>query len=115
MEQTSLNSKNVIFKKLKTKEKIKYKDLSWRPKFDWWIIDEAHKKNQNIELIISFMRFYFALNNSVRFSIMSATIENDKMNFKRFFAGYSQFRLHMRGVARLKPTLHLFDLRQNVR
>lgn len=74
---------------IKQREKITYKLLTWKPKYNWLIIDEAHKKNQNIELIISFMKFYFKRNNNVNLCIMSATIENDKMNYKRFFSEFS--------------------------
>lgn len=46
-------------------------------KYDYYVIDEAHKKNINIELIISLFKIFLLFNKNIKFFILSATIDQD--------------------------------------
>ena len=62
--------------------------------YDIFIVDEAHKKNLNIELIISLMRFFTMLNRELKIMILSATIDEDEPYFNMFFKNISRIRVH---------------------
>ena len=53
--------------------------------YDIIIVDEAHKKNLNIELIISLMKFFTQINKKLKLMILSATIDEDEPTFNTFF------------------------------
>ena len=59
-----------------------------------FIIDEAHKKNINIELLISMIGFFGKLNKTIRIMILSATIDEDEDSFNNFFNSFSRIRVH---------------------
>ena len=62
--------------------------------YDIFIVDEAHKKNLNIELIISLLRFFTLLNKGIKLMILSATIDEDEWAFNEFFNGLTRIRVH---------------------
>jgi HrpA-like RNA helicase len=59
-----------------------------------FIIDEAHKKNINIELLISMIGFFGKLNKKIKIMILSATIDEDEDSFNKFFNSFSRIRVH---------------------
>lgn len=64
------------------------------PFYNMFIVDEAHKKNLNIELIISLMKFFTLMNRNVKIMILSATIDEDEPAFNTFFNKIKRIRLH---------------------
>ena len=57
-------------------------------------MDEAHKKNLNIELIISMMKIFTSLNKNFKLMILSATIDEDEDAFNHFFSNIHKIRVH---------------------
>ena len=48
----------------------------------------------NIELIISFMKFFTILNKNIKLMILSATIDEDEESYNTFFNKISRIRVH---------------------
>ena len=53
--------------------------------YDIIIIDEAHEHNVNMDIILSIMRNYLYYNNDLKLVIISATMENDEHNYRRYY------------------------------
>jgi hypothetical protein len=73
------NNKNIIYNK---KYEIAYIDKN---KYDIIIIDEAHEHNTNMDLILTLARQSCFMNNDIKLVIMSATMDDDEPNFRRFY------------------------------
>lgn len=54
-------------------------------KYDIIMVDEAHEHNPNMDLILSMAKTTVHVNNSIRLSIVSATIDDDEPNYRRFY------------------------------
>jgi hypothetical protein len=53
--------------------------------YDIISIDEAHEHNKNMDLLLTFLRDTIKLNNSLRLVIITATIDNDEPNYRRYY------------------------------
>jgi len=53
--------------------------------YDIVSIDEAHEHNANMDLILTLMRDTIQINNSVRLVIITATIDDDEINYRRYY------------------------------
>jgi len=53
--------------------------------FDIVIIDEAHEHNTNMDIILTLARQSCYMNNSIKFIIMSATMDDDEPHFRRYY------------------------------
>lgn len=53
--------------------------------YDVIMIDETHEHNKNMDLLLTFMRNGIMYNPSVRLVIMSATMDDDEPNYRRYF------------------------------
>lgn len=49
------------------------------------IVDEAHEHNTNMDIILTLARQSCYMNNSVKFIIMSATMDDDEPHFRRYY------------------------------
>ena len=49
------------------------------------IIDEAHEHNTNMDLILTLARQSCYMNNDLKLIIMSATMDDDEPNFRRYY------------------------------
>ena len=54
-------------------------------KYDVMIIDEAHEHNTNMDLILTLARQSCYMNNDLKLIIMSATMDDDEPNFRRYY------------------------------
>jgi hypothetical protein len=62
------------------------------------LVDEAHEHNTNMDLIISIMRKALRINNTVRLVIVSATMDDDELRYRQFFAEFGttiDHRIHL--------------------
>jgi hypothetical protein len=72
-----------VFKKtLKNKDK---KVITNDNLYDIVIIDEAHEHNKNMDLLLTVMRLFTYHNPSIRFVILSATLDEDEPNYRRYY------------------------------
>jgi hypothetical protein len=55
-------------------------------KYDIMIIDEAHEHNTNMDLILTLARQSCYMNNDLKLIIMSATMDDDEPNFRRYYS-----------------------------
>jgi len=65
---------------------------------DLVLVDEAHEHNTNMDLIISIMRKALRINNTVRLVIVSATMDDDELRYRQFFAEFGttiDHRIHL--------------------
>ena len=53
--------------------------------FDIVIVDEAHEHNANMDLILTLMRDTLQINNSLRLTIVTATIDDDEARYRRYY------------------------------
>jgi len=67
------------------KEKNINKIYSANNIFDIIIVDEAHEHNTNMDIILTLARQSCYMNNSVKFIIMSATMDDDEPHFRRYY------------------------------
>lgn len=75
--------KNPILKEeIKSKKEIVY---TTKNKYDIIIIDEAHEHNTNMDLILTLARQSLYMNNDIKLIIMSATMDDDEPNFRRYY------------------------------
>ena len=75
--------KNPILKEeVKSKNEIVYTNKN---KYDIIIIDEAHEHNTNMDLILTLVRQSLYMNNDIKLIIMSATMDDDEPNFRRYY------------------------------
>jgi len=72
--------KSNTYLKVKRREKYTTKNL-----YDIVSIDEAHEHNSNMDLILTLMRDAIQINNSVRLVIITATIDDDEINYRRYY------------------------------
>ena len=54
-------------------------------KYDIILIDEAHEHKIHMDLLLSFLKLPIYLNNSVKLVIVSATMDEDESNYRRFY------------------------------
>lgn len=60
--------------------------------YDVVIVDEAHEHNTNMDIILTLMRNIGYHNNTITTVIMSATIDADESNYRRFFRSINDNR-----------------------
>ncbi len=53
--------------------------------YDVIIIDEAHEHNKNMDLLLTLLKLYGYYNPSIRVVILSATIDEDEPNYRRYY------------------------------
>lgn len=53
--------------------------------YDVIIVDEAHEHNANMDFILSIMKYTAYYNNSVKLVIISATMDEDEPNYRRYY------------------------------
>ena len=68
-----------------TKDKKSY-IYSFENKYDILIIDESHEHNTNMDILTTLLRNSIYYNNSIKFVIMSATLEEDEAIYRRYFS-----------------------------
>lgn len=61
--------------------------------YDIVIVDEAHEHNENMDLILTLMRYATYYNNSIKFVIMSATMESDEHIYRRYYRNVNDNRM----------------------
>ena len=49
------------------------------------LIDEAHEQNPNMDMILTFIKFGVYINNQVSLGIISATMENDELTYRKYY------------------------------
>lgn len=62
-----------------------YNSMSVINKYDIIIIDEAHEHNKNIDLLFTTLRYAIEYNNSLKLSIVSATMEDDEKLYRSYY------------------------------
>lgn len=77
----------------------------YKNKYDVIIIDEAHEHNINMDMILTLIRNIIYYNNSLRLVIMSATIDEDEMYYRRFYRDINDNR---------KYPLNMFIAKYNI-
>lgn len=60
-------------------------ELNINQKYNIIIVDEAHEHNINMDLILSVMKQYCFYNNDLKLVIISATMDNDEPNYRKFY------------------------------
>ncbi len=53
--------------------------------YDVVIIDEAHEHNKNMDMLLTLFKLYGYYNPTIRIVILSATIDEDEPNYRRFY------------------------------
>jgi hypothetical protein len=61
--------------------------------YDIVIVDEAHEHNKNMDLILTFMKTATYYNNDIRLVIVSATMDDDEPNYRRYYKDINDNRL----------------------
>ncbi len=69
-----------IFKKMKPNNSPTKINL-----YDVVIIDEAHEHNKNMDLLLTLLKIFGYYNPSLRVVILSATMDEDEPNYRRFY------------------------------
>lgn len=49
------------------------------------LVDEAHEHNSNMDMILTMLRFTMYINNQVLLGIVSATMENDEITYRKYY------------------------------
>lgn len=52
---------------------------------DMILVDEAHEHNPNMDMILTFIKFGVYINNKVSLGIISATMENDELTYRKYY------------------------------
>jgi hypothetical protein len=79
-------SKNIILKeKHKDNSTNEINKYSLNNIYDVVMIDEAHEHNSYMDIILTLMRNCITYNNSIKLFIISATIDADEPNYRRYF------------------------------
>jgi hypothetical protein len=52
---------------------------------DMILVDEAHEHNPNMDMILTFIKFGVYINNQVSLGIISATMENDELTYRKYY------------------------------
>ena len=73
---------NSLYKANKGNE---YNSMTKTNIYDIIIIDEAHEHNKNIDLLFTTLRYSIEYNNSLRLSIVSATMEDDEKLYRSYY------------------------------
>lgn len=68
------------FLKTKTEDIYDEKNI-----YDIVIVDEAHEHNINMDMILTLMKYTTYYNNSIKFVIMSATMDSDEPTYRRYY------------------------------
>ena len=63
-------------------------------KYDIVVIDESHEHNENMDLILTLMRYAAYYNNSLKLVIISATMEMDEPVYRRYYRDVNDNRMH---------------------
>lgn len=53
--------------------------------YDTIIIDEAHEHNKNMDMLLTLFKLYTYYNPSIRFIILSATLDEDEPTYRRYY------------------------------
>lgn len=72
---------------------VKYK---YRPEniYDVIMVDEAHEHNANMDLILTYMKYAASYNNSIKLVIISATMEDDEPNYRRYYRNINDNKMY---------------------
>jgi len=67
--------------------KLRTKDNKFKPWniYDIIMIDEAHEHKQNMDLLLTVLKYAINNNNSLRLVILSATMDDDEPRYRRFY------------------------------
>ena len=76
---------------LKKKKKEKYTDKNI---YDIVVVDEAHEHNKNMDFILSFMKYALYYNNSIKLVIISATMDADEPNYRRYYRDINDNKMY---------------------
>jgi hypothetical protein len=52
---------------------------------DMILVDEAHEHNPNMDMILTFIKFGVYINNQISLGIISATMENDELIYRKYY------------------------------
>ena len=76
-----------VFKRVNysNKDNKQIKNITPDNLYDIVIIDEAHEHNKNMDMLLSVMRLFTYHNPSIRFVILSATLDEDEPNYRRYY------------------------------
>ena len=61
--------------------------------YDIIILDETHEHNKNMDMVITLLKDYVNINNSVKLVIISATMDDDEPYYRRFFRNINDNRM----------------------
>jgi len=67
--------------------------LTINNKYDIVIVDEAHEHNANMDMILTYMKYATYYNNSIKLVIVSATMDDDEPNYRRFYRDINDNRM----------------------
>jgi hypothetical protein len=62
-------------------------------KYDIVMVDEAHEHNKNMDLVLTYMKYATAYNNSLKLVIISATMDDDEPIYRRYFRDINDNRM----------------------
>lgn len=62
--------------------------------YDIVAIDEAHEHNANMDIILSLMKNIVNYNNTIKLVIISATMDDDEPNYRRYFRDINDNRMY---------------------
>jgi hypothetical protein len=82
-----LEANNPVMKEKYIKDKTNKNIYSFKNEniYDVIMIDEAHEHKITMDLLLTFLRYASAYNNKIKLVIVSATMDNDEANYRRFF------------------------------
>ena len=85
--------------------------------YDVIIIDEAHEHNVNMDIILSILKHsLFLYNNHTKLFIISATMDEDDLNYRQFFKSVNdcdiRYKLENRLVSYLDRRLHISEYKK---
>ena len=62
--------------------------------YDIIIVDEAHEHNKNMDMILTMMKYATYYNNSIKLVIVSATMDEDEPNYRRYYRDINDNRMY---------------------
>ena len=62
--------------------------------YDIVIVDESHEHNPNMDMILTLMRDTIYINNSVKLVIISATMDDDELIYRRYYRKINDNRIY---------------------
>ena len=72
--------------------------------FDIVVLDESHEHNTNMDLIITLMKKTLKMNDTIKFIIMSATLDDDEERFRQFYNDIININLHEKNKDSISST-----------